>query len=606
MQEQQRHQIWLTIISAAIFLTSLQSTSLWDQDEGYFASTAAEMHARGDWIVPIYNGEMFGHKPPFMYWMMMLGYELFGTTEFAARFFTGVFGVATTLLTYHLARHLFNAKVGWWAGLILASGLMFSVASRAATPDTYLTFFATLSLYLFAVSGPFNKKLDEPSTEETNRSHLPSRWKDFAIIYAVMGLATLVKGPIGFFFPMAVIGLYLLCMTPIRNIESTKFWRRTFEALKPFGPVNFLKTVWRMRIFTAIAAILLVAGPWFVVVGMKTNGAFLNEFFGVHHFNRFSTPMDSHQGPVVYYLASILVGMFPWSIFAIPSVMLVIQHIHKKAAQYPALIFMSCWAGVYVGIFSLASTKLPNYILPAYPALAVLFGYFFHYWIENPAKVHQAWPRIALFFLPLVGLGAMIGLPLAGTLQISGETLLDRVGLATNVQSHLIWTGLVGLPAVIGGGLAYLYNEKNKVPQAMQIYSIASVLTLLGVWNYATPQIASYQICNQLGSAVHKHAPEQNAQVATYGFFQPSLAFYVTEKITRMPDAETAHAFLNDKDSLLIISSKRFNELSEAGLQPVEVVEEFQRFPERGTIMVVRPLKGSVKLATEAREASPL
>jgi len=73
-----------------------------------------------------------------------------------------------------------------------------------------------------------------------------------------------------------------------------------------------------------------------------------------------------------------------------------------------------------------------------------------------------------------------------------------------------------------------------------------------------------------------------------------------------MPDAETAHAFLNDKDSLLIISSKRFNELSEAGLQPVEVVEEFQRFPERGTIMVVRPLKGSVKLATEAREASPL
>ena len=158
MQEKHRHQVWLSIIASAIFLTSLNSTSLWDQDEGFFATTAAEMYSRGDLIVPTFNEEMFGHKPPWMYWMMMLGFELFGTTEFAARVFTGLFGVGTTLLTYHLARHLFNSHVGWWAGLMMATGLMFSVASRAATPDTYLTFFVTLSLYLFAIWGPFRKQ----------------------------------------------------------------------------------------------------------------------------------------------------------------------------------------------------------------------------------------------------------------------------------------------------------------------------------------------------------------------------------------------------------------------------------------------------------------
>ena len=141
-----------------------------------------------------------------------------------------------------------------------------------------------------------------------------------------------------------------------------------------------------MRILTAITVILLVAGPWYLAVGLKTQGAFLSEFFGIHHFQRFSSPMDNHSGPLVYYILSILAGMFPWSIFALPTLLLVVRQLRQGTPHQCALVFVTAWIVLYVGIFSLASTKLPNYILPAYPALAIVAAYFYQHWIDHPAQ----------------------------------------------------------------------------------------------------------------------------------------------------------------------------------------------------------------------------
>ncbi len=112
MNRSTRYQLIIVALAAVAFFTNLGATSLWDQDEAYFAGTAAEMHARGDWVTPYFNGEMFGHKPPFMFWMMMIGYKLLGVTSLAARLPCALFGVGTALLTYHLGRRLFSAQVG--------------------------------------------------------------------------------------------------------------------------------------------------------------------------------------------------------------------------------------------------------------------------------------------------------------------------------------------------------------------------------------------------------------------------------------------------------------------------------------------------------------
>ena len=391
-----RNLFCLLLACSLVLFLRLNSTRFWDQDEGFFAGAAAEMHAQDEWIVPMFNDEMFGHKPPWMYWMMMCGFELFGVNELGARFFSAVFATASVLLIYFLGSRLINPRAGFFAGLALGTGLMFSAVGRAATPDSYLVFFSTLALAIFATHGFARRRIpcaqnnersqpENPLTiEGTARSDdmLPPRWTSFVMMYAVMGLGVLTKGPIGFLFPMAVIGMFLLCASPRRSSPpSARRWQKFREASRPFGPANFLKTVWRMRPVTAACLILLVAGPWYVAVGVKTDGAFLNEFFGVHHFNRFRSAMDGHSGPFYYYVVAVLVGMFPWSVFAVPAGLFWVRHLRQKKDDFNALLFISCWAGVYLVIFSLASTKLPNYVLPAYPALALIVGIFLDGWI---------------------------------------------------------------------------------------------------------------------------------------------------------------------------------------------------------------------------------
>ena len=139
MPQQVRYQLWIVAAAGVIFFTNLGGAALWDMDEALYTSCAREMFQRGDWVVPMFNGQMFPEKPPLMFWTMMAGFELFGVNEFGARFFSAVFGVATALAAFHLGRILFNARVGLWAGLITASTIIFTVSARAATVDSGLT-----------------------------------------------------------------------------------------------------------------------------------------------------------------------------------------------------------------------------------------------------------------------------------------------------------------------------------------------------------------------------------------------------------------------------------------------------------------------------------
>ncbi|MGD0519388.1 MAG: phospholipid carrier-dependent glycosyltransferase, partial [Thermoguttaceae bacterium] len=149
MTQNTRYQCWIIAAAAIIFFTYLGAASLWDEDETLYASIAREMLQRGDWVVPMFNGHMFPEKPPLMFWLMIAGFELFGQNEFGARFFSALLGVGTALVTYHLGRLLFNPRVGFWAGLIAASSIIFTVSARAATVDSALVFVSTLALLCF-------------------------------------------------------------------------------------------------------------------------------------------------------------------------------------------------------------------------------------------------------------------------------------------------------------------------------------------------------------------------------------------------------------------------------------------------------------------------
>jgi 4-amino-4-deoxy-L-arabinose transferase-like glycosyltransferase len=114
----------LLAVCILVLWTGLGATRLWDQDEGYYASVAREMHEREDWVVPTFNQELFAHKPPLMYWGMICGFHLFGVSEFSARWVSAIFGTAMVLMTYWMGRLLADRQTALISALVLSSSLM--------------------------------------------------------------------------------------------------------------------------------------------------------------------------------------------------------------------------------------------------------------------------------------------------------------------------------------------------------------------------------------------------------------------------------------------------------------------------------------------------
>ena len=284
------------------------------------------MLAANDWVVPVFNGELRDHKPIMLYWLTMASYSLLGVNEFAARFASALMSVGTVLLTYGIGRILFDSSTAVWGALVLATSLVFCLVGRAATPDATLVFCCTLAMYLFVRSAAITPR---PATT-------PSHWRDpFPVshtaalaIYGAMGLAVLTKGPVGLVLPTAVIGMFcLIARLPMSEPKcTTDWWSRAISLVRPFAPWHFMQTCWAMRPITAIATVGVVAGPWYAWVGWRTNGAWLQGFLGTHNFSRAVAAMEGHEGSLLFYPITLLVGFFPWSVLTIPTI------INTKAA----------------------------------------------------------------------------------------------------------------------------------------------------------------------------------------------------------------------------------------------------------------------------------
>ncbi|MCD4726945.1 MAG: glycosyltransferase family 39 protein, partial [Pirellulales bacterium] len=454
MSQQIRYQLWIAAAASVIFFINLGDAGLWDMDEALYTSCAREMFDRGDWVVPWFNGQMFPEKPPLMFWTMIAGFELFGgVSELGARFFSAVMGVATALIAFHLGRLLFNVRVGFWTGLITASTIVFTISARAATVDCALTFVTTAAMLLFVMakrsgigargsengglgtsvpssdgkrSGP-ESQIPIPESRPPNPDPRPLYWPYASLMYACIGLAVLAKGPVGMVLPLAVIGLYML-------IEGG--WRRVF------------RSAWEMRPLTAIVVIAAVAAPWYVLVGLKTDGQWLQQFFFEFNLRPFRQPILGHGDAsslqhawavtvsILYYfyhVPAILFGFFPWSVFLGPTLIHTYQCLRNKSTSRShaprgnvGCVLAVCWFGVWFVFWSVCKTKLPHYLLPAYPALAMLTAWWIDRWLEGEKETAgwssfaSRWPRNAWISTILTGLGIIVAIPIVAAYYLPG------------------------------------------------------------------------------------------------------------------------------------------------------------------------------------------
>jgi 4-amino-4-deoxy-L-arabinose transferase-like glycosyltransferase len=324
------------LLLPAALLYPTRGFHLLEPDEGRYAQIPREMLASGNWVVPTLQGEPYLDKPPLLYWLVALSYRAFGVSPDAARLVPAVCVHLTILAVYLLGRRSVGERPAFWAALLLSVAPGFVGIARLLLLDGLLVLCVTLSV----IAGF--------EAVRTGRMKL-AWWLASAV---ASGLGFLTKGPISevlLFVPLWAFGLLTT--------------GRLFAAAK-------------VRHYALFAAVVVAVNlPWYVGI-YRHEPAFLRHFFWDHNVMRFLQPFD-HLQPVWYYAPILLAGLLPGTVlFAFYLRGLLVGGPDAAAVRSPAGGFWLLAGGWCVAFFSVSGSKLPTYILPAYPFLCLALGEF--------------------------------------------------------------------------------------------------------------------------------------------------------------------------------------------------------------------------------------
>jgi dolichol-phosphate mannosyltransferase len=321
----------VAVVAGALLFPHL-SYPLLEPDEGRYAEIGREMLDGGDWVVPTFNHRPYYDKPPLLYWLEAASLWVFGTREWAARVVPAGAAFLTVLATFLFAWRRLGPRAGLLAGLVLALMPGFVQCGRILILDGLLTLWVSLAVFA--------------AHEAVQGRRLRRGW--WLASAACAGLGVLTKGPVA----LVLVGPPVIAFG----------WLHRFEA-RP-----------RLRHWAAYAGVALgLSAPWFVALTARDPG-FAYLFFVEHHLSRFFGG-EYHASPWWFYVPVLLVGCLPWSFLLVSLGRFLSSRAAAAAAlRPPALGLCVLWAAWGVLFFSLSRGKLPTYIVPILPALAVLAG----------------------------------------------------------------------------------------------------------------------------------------------------------------------------------------------------------------------------------------
>ncbi|WP_255142568.1 glycosyltransferase family 39 protein [Synechococcus sp. EJ6-Ellesmere] len=368
--ERDQRRLWLVsglgylLLCWLAFFQNLGSLSLMDKTEALFVEVGHQMVERGDWITPVWNGELFFDYPVWGYWMVALSFRLFGVSEWAARLPVALAASAVVLAGFGLLWVSASAEEGlrrrWQRAAFGAALLALNPGwigwGRSSVTDMFLASAIALSLFGFFLS------YSQPSGSTARRLGLVA-------MPLFSAIAVLAKGPVGLVLPGLVALVFLIAQD-----QLIAYVRRL-----PFLPVAVI--------------FLVVVLPWYVLAAHAHGMAFLGGFFGFSNIQRFTSVLYRHAGPWHFYLPWVLLLLLPWS-FHLPVALVRLRFWQLKAwrrqpPQAQLALFALVWFLVVLLFFSAAATKLAGYILPLVPATALLLAlYWFPLASVAPAAHH--------------------------------------------------------------------------------------------------------------------------------------------------------------------------------------------------------------------------
>lgn len=392
-QPARTRSLLILLFLPGVLLYGCLSFHLFEPDEGRYAEIPREMLARGEWIVPYLQAEPYLDKPPLLYWLVRLSYMLFGVHDWAARLVPAMAVHLTILISYLIGRRSLGERAAFWGALLLSLAPGFVSIGRLLILDGLLTLWVGLSVLATweAVRGP------------------ALRWNWWLLAAVACGLGVLTKGPVA-----------LLLMAP-------PVWATRRLAGTPF--------VLRRSGITVFALVVLaIALPWYVAICVKLP-AFARYFLWEHNVVRFLSPFD-HQRPIWFYGPVLLGGLLPATILLPWFLRFLLSGDPATATRRsPSLGFMLLAGGWCVLFFSLSGCKLPTYILPAFPPLALALGYF----LTQTPSIERLWPRalVGSSFLVLC-LGHNVLLPWYAGYRGPVDRLADMRSCCTDPNVPLV------------------------------------------------------------------------------------------------------------------------------------------------------------------------
>lgn len=358
----------LILFSACLFLVGLGAMPLTDPDETFYAETAKEMMNRGEFLTPYIFGEPQFEKPPLYYWLVMLSFKAFGVNEFTARIPSAIFGILGVVGVYLLGKILINKRAGFFSGIITATGVKYLALSRACVTDMALGVFI-LYTFLFFFYGYLSRE---------------GKVKWYLFSSVSLSLAVLTKGPVGVFLPVVIIGIYLILAKELKKLKEIPLLR---------GALLFLA----------------VSLPWYLLMYRVHGKGFIDVFFGFHNIARFLEP-EHKWGDVFYYYGPVVVaGFLPWAAFLPLGIWQGFRERNKEVKK--ANLFLAIWFLVIFLFFSFSRTKLPTYIFPLYPAVALSVGRLLDVFLHKGfTRNMERGMNISLCLFLALLIGGMVGL----------------------------------------------------------------------------------------------------------------------------------------------------------------------------------------------------
>jgi 4-amino-4-deoxy-L-arabinose transferase-like glycosyltransferase len=457
------------LLTLFVLFHNLGGPALFDPDEGRNAEIAREILVTGDWVTPYYDFLPRLEKPVFFYALTALSYKLFGISEAAARFPSAAAAFAALLLTYFFARRLLGAWPALWSGLVLLTCVEFSTFSRIVILDMTLAFFITLALSAFYLAS---------AAERGGKKRAY-----YFLMYAALGCATLVKGPIGVVIPGMIVAAYL---------AVRRKWSAALE----------MELGWGLLIFFAIVA------PWYAWAEIRRPG-YLAYFLGQEHFARYLTPYYQRTKPWYYFFVVLAGGFFPWTFF-LPSLA---RRLWKKSLDDLSL-YLFLWAVVPFVFFSFSHSKMAEYLLPVYPALAILAGKT----IADALERWEVWLlALAWKALNLVAICFLLGFLWPQLLPADAHEVLRQFPAMTIAAIALL--ALVILPWT--AWTTFRQNRERLFPPACLVFFLSFL--------FAHRLVEPISFIRSYKELAAKSAPliRPGDQLVIYDSYLPSLPFYL-------------------------------------------------------------------------------